>query len=270
MIDYSKNAAYYGKSVPLTKVFDSESIELFDIAELIWLMSIKPAVRNVKSYVKDRVRLEEIEVLSLHINSMPDTEGYYRLLKQIHSQIRYPCVVFLEYKNKYKVVAWSFVDSVSSVDHNILRSKYETSWIYDPPCSERTKKCVTQLAAILLDGEGCIKELYEQVCRIIGNCYPQYIGSRQHLSRLAYDLSGKKNHPVLNSVDCYKKYEVKNPNAKFEKKEYGSSYKYVYEYEDIWYSFLQDEQLKRVIENRRYRDMEDLVFSIDLKYEESY
>lgn len=269
MIDFSKNAAYYGKSVPLAKVFDSESIEHFGVDRCIWLLSIKPAVRNVESYVKDRVRLEEIEVLSLHINSKPDTEGYYRLLKQIHSQIRYPCVVFLEYKNKYKVVAWSFVDSVSSSDHNILRSKYETSWIYDPPSSEKTQKCVSELSTLLLDGEGCIKELYEQICRTIGNCYPQYIGSRQHLVRIVYDLCGKKNHPVLHGIDCDKRYEVKNSRARFEKKVYGSSYKYVYEHEDVWHALMQDEQLKRIIENRRYRDMEDMVFSIDSKYEES-
>lgn len=265
MIDLSNNPASYNKSIPIERLFSPEVIDEFQVEHTEWLMTIKPAVRSVTPYIDGRTRMEEIEVLKVRCNTLPDTKGYRYLLKEIHEKISYPCVVFFEYRNKYKISTWKFLDS-NRVDHNILKSSYISAWIREPPSSDMTEKCANAVREVLLYGEGNIRDLYNQICQLILNCAPQYIGSRAHIMRILDSLGGSK--ALEKSIDHTKWYEVKNPYEKYKKKVYGSSYRYAYEYEDVWYVLMQDEKTQTVIKNRRYRDMEDLVYQIDTKYEE--
>ena len=268
MLKLTDNPASIKKLIPAERLFDVDTISQYMISNVNWIMTIKPGIRNVSSFVDGRIRAEEIEVISLAVGSIPDKSGYLSLLSQIHGKIMYPCVVLLEYLNKYKIATWKFFDSDRKTSGVALKSPYVSAWIRDPTTSEKTEQCVKRISDLLLNGEGNIKTLYDQICSAILNCAPQYIGSRAHLSRLLYDLTGKKNHPIQNEIDSRKRYEVKKQYAKYQKKKYGSSYKYGYEYEDIWAAFMEDDQIQAIIKKRRYRDMEELVFQIDTKYEE--
>ena len=103
MIDFSNNAASLEKQIPIERLFDSETISAFSISEVKWKMSIKPELRNVTKYLNGRIRLEEIEVFEVKVNKIPEEGAYHILLKQIYSKIMYPCVVFFEFRNKYKI-----------------------------------------------------------------------------------------------------------------------------------------------------------------------
>lgn len=265
MIDLSNNPASCKKQIPLEKLFSPETIEEFQVEHAEWLMSIKPAVRSVIPYIEGRTRMEEIEVLRVRCNTLPDTKGYRYLLKEIHEKISYPCVVFFEYQNKYKISAWKFLDS-NRVNHNILKSSYVSSWIREPPSSDMTEKCANDIRQVLLYGEGNIKELYTKICQLILNCAPRFIGSRAHIMRILYSLGG--SNALEKTIDHTKRYEIKNPHERYKEKVYGSSYRYAYEYEDVWFALMQDEKMRTVIKKRRYRDIEDLVYQIDTKYEE--
>ena len=269
MLEFTDNAASIHKVIPLNKLFDDEIIKLYEIEEVVWHMSIKPGIRKVTQYIDENIRYEEIEVLTVKVNSIPDIGGYSALLRQIHKLIRYQCVVFFEYKDKFKISAWNFTDSVSITNHNIMQSPYISSWIRIPQVSQKTQKCYDDVMELLFNGEGCIKDLYQKICIAISYCFPSFIGSRTHLQRIVYDLTGIKNDPLIAEVESAKRYEVKNAKAKYQKREYGNSYKYVYEYEDIWAAFMKDERTKKVIEKRRYCNIDDLILTIDLKYEES-
>ena len=268
MIKLPDNPATINKTLLPKTLFDADTISSFGISEVNWIMSIKPDTRNVRSYISGRKRLEEIEVFRLKIERFPDKENCFNLFRQLHGKIMYPCVVFLDYRDKYKISTWNFVDTVSGNNGVVLRSPYVSAWIRDPATSANTKRCVDKVVDILLNGEGSIKKLYEQICNAVLNCEPRYLGSRTHLSKILYDLTGQKNHPIIAEIDSRKRYVVKDKNSRFQKNEYGSQYKYSYDYEDIWCVFMEDDGIRRVIENRRYRDMEDLVMEIDMKYEE--
>lgn len=270
MIDTSKNPAAVQKTIPKEKVFDSETIEQFQVSDITWLMSIKPGIRNVTPYFKDRTRMEEIEVLSLRINAPPETRGYLSLLSQLHSKIMYPCVVFLQYGEKYKIAAWKAIDSVNFSNREILKSAYVSAWIHDPPSSAKTDSCMKAVERLLLNGEGDIKELYDQVCNVILSCPAQFIGSKKHMLTILYDLCGKKNSSFIEKIGGTRRYSVKNRLDKYKKKEYDSSFVYVYEYEDIWYALMNDDYFRKLIEKRRYSSVEEMVFRIDEKYGDAY
>ena len=65
----------------------------------------------------------------------------------------------------------------------------------------------------------------------------------------------------------YKKHHLteRTVAAKYDKSKRTKSFTYSYDYEDIWYCFQKYEPSNKAIEGRRYRDIEDLVFSIDEK-----
>lgn len=269
MIDLSNNAASIQKRIPPKKLFDENTIEKYMISDVVWVMSIKPGIRNVDKEIDGRLRLEEIEAFIVRIQQIPDTGGFRDLLSQIHSKIMYPCVVFFEYKNKYKISAWKTIDSTrSSGNKEILTTHYLSAWIYEPSVSENATRCANAVKDLLLNGEGSIKALYDQICNAIMLCVPQYIGSREHLLKILYDLSGNKNDPIAAQIDHTKRHSVKNPNARYKKKEYGTAFQYAYEYEDIWFALMNDNKFRKIIESRRYRSIEDLILHIDLKYRE--
>lgn len=267
MIDLTGNPASISKPVSLGKVFHEDTIRDFQIESITWLMTIKPGIRPVVPYREGKTRLEEIEVLSIRANSLPDTPGYRYLLSQIHSKICYPCVVFFEYKDKYKISAWKFVDGERATQ-NVLKSSFVSAWIRSSPVSNKTEQCANSVQKLLLNGEGDIKELYDKLCHCILNCSPQYIGSHAHLIKILYALNGSYGQALANQVDCTKRYEIINPEEKYRKRKYGSAFRYCYEYEDIWYVLMNDEKARKTIEKRRYRDIEDLIFQIDSQYED--
>lgn len=269
MIDFSSNSAFCNKVLSADKLFSDDIIDEFGTDEVNWLMTIKPGIRNVEKYINDRVRMEEIEVFSIKVTYNPSVDSYVRVLKEICSKVVYPCIVFIIYGNKFKIAAWNFVDSVKAANINIMRSYYCTSWMYEPAASEKTEKCINEVSDILLNGEGSVKKLYDSLCMSIMRCSPQYIGSKAHLERIVYDLTGKKNNPIINGISTSVRHDIKGDRNRYKKREYSSTYKYTYDYEDIWFAFMNDEVIKKTIENRRYRDIEDLVLTIDSKYENS-
>ncbi len=267
MLNLAGNPASINKTIPLEKLFSADVISDFEIESASWIMTIKPKIRSVTPYIQGRTRLEEIEAISVRANSLPDTPGYRYLLSQIHAKIRYPCVVFFEYKDKYKISAWKFIDGEKK-NENVLKSSFVSAWIRTPPASNKTARCSNSVHEILLNGEGDIKDLYDQICHYILNCTPQYVGSRAHLKRILYALTGSRGETFIHHVDCSKRFVIENLDEKYKKRRYTSQYTYCYEYEDIWYAFMNDEKLKRIIEKRRYRDAEDMIFQIDTQYEE--
>ena len=270
MIDLSNNKASLDLNIPKYKFFDEETIKKYSISDIKWLMSIKPSIRNVEKHINGKIRMEEIEVFCFSICQMPDFGIELNVLKQIHSKVSYPCVIIIQYKNKYKISAWNFIDGTIAANHNILQSYYITSWIHEPIYSKQILENITAIQDLLRNGEGDIKELYDTICHHILVCCPKYLGSYTHLQRIVYDLTGNSNHPVLNEIDSIKRHSASNPKARYEKKEYSTTmYQYFYEYEEIWHAFMRDEQIKNIIEKRRYSDADEMITKIDLKYFEA-
>ena len=268
MKDFGNNPASINKKIPVERLFDTSTIEQCQITEVTWVMSIKPGIRNVEAYKQERVRMEEIEVLIVLIQELLEEACYRELLSQIHEKIQYPCVVYLVFKNKYNIATRYFIDPVRKTSGVVLRGAFISAWIRDPECSEKTKGCSDKVYDILMNGEGSIKDLYFQISSTISECTPNYIGSREHLRTIIYDITGRKPHPIEKDIDSAKRYILRNGKSKYEKKRKTNQYTYSYEYEDIWYAFMNDEQIKQVINKRHYRDIEDLIYSIDTRYSE--
>ena len=271
MVDFTKNPAFYNRIIPKEKLVDLGTMAYDQIWDITWIMSIKPGIRNVTSYVntRQRMRLEEIEVLWI-TGVMYESKDFLAVARSISKKILYPCVLIFGEENRYKFVTWSFLDSVKQPDKTISTSFYESTWIREPFDSDRTKRCAETVFHILLNGEGSIRELFQEICNSILACSPKYLGSRAHLQKIIYALTGKKSIPHLNSIERTLHHYVLNPKARYQKNIYSDNYRLFYEYEDVWHAFMNDEQLKNIIEKRRFRDMEDLVYCVDAQYETKY
>lgn len=268
MVDLSNNSASLDKQIPLEKLFDQETIENFDIINVAWKMSIKPGIRDVSAYISGNTRMEEIEVLEVHVNNIPDMGAYQPLFRQIHSKIMYPTIVFFVFKDKYKIAGYKATDSVQSANKQVLHSFFLSAWIHESAGSENAIRCANTVRELLLNGKGSIKQLYDDLCNAIIICAPQYIGSKRHLMNILFDMSGNKKDPMEEKIDKTKRYDVSNPNQRYKKREYYSTFKYFYEYEDIWHALLSDDKFRNIILNRRYSCPEDMIMSIDSKYTE--
>ena len=268
MVDFSENPAFYNRIIPKEKLLETDSDAFFQVEDVTWIMSIKPGIRNVTSYVntRQRMRMEEIEVLRI-TGELYASKDFLAVARSISKKILYPCVLIFGEENRYKFVTWSFLDSVKQPDKSIATSFYESTWIREPFCSERTKRCAETVFHILLHGEGSIRDLFQEICSSILACSPKFLGSRAHLQRILYALIGKKSSPVMNRIEGTLHHYILNPHQRYQKNVYSDNYRYFYEYEDVWHAFMNDEQLRGIIEKRRFRDMEDLVYCVDAQYE---
>lgn len=254
------------KALPIERFFDRDTIAQYQIAEVVFLLAVKPVPGKIEQSVFGRIRMEEIIVVSVRMDALPERTSYGKLLAQIHKKIKYPCVVFFRYENKYKISAWKFFEGVYQTECNILKSAYVSSWIREPPSSEETRKCIQEVTRLLLEGEGSIEDIYNRICQAILYCQPKFVTSKKHMESLLYDLSGKKHDPFLEKIDTTKHHPVFNPQDKHRKKTYSMGYTYYYEYEDVWHALMSDDTFRRIITGRRYENMEQLVYYIDNKY----
>lgn len=268
MVEFTENPAFYNRKIPKEKLVEMGTMAYDQIWDITWIMSIKPGIRNVTSYVsaRQRMRMEEIEVLRI-TGEMYASKDFLAVARSISKKILYPCVLIFGEENQYKFVTWSFLDSVKQPDKTISTSFYESTWIREPFYSERTKRCAETVFHTLLHGEGSIRNLFQEICSSILACSPKYLGSRAHLQRILYALIGKKSSPVINNIERTLHHYILNPHQRYQKNVYSIDYRYFYEYENVWHAFMSDEQMREIIEKRRFRDMEDLVYCVDAQYE---
>ena len=96
MIELSNNPASIDQKIPADRLFNTDAIEQYQISDVTWKMTIKPGIRNVSAFIQGRIRMEEIDVFVIQVHSIPEKQGYYGLLRQLHRKVMYPCVVFLQ------------------------------------------------------------------------------------------------------------------------------------------------------------------------------
>lgn len=269
MIDLSCSPAFVNKKIPINKMFTDEIIERYGVKSITWVMSIKPQILNVTPLLNEKYRIEEIEVFQVSITKLIDEGTYTELYKHIFAKVLYPCVLIIVYKNKYKFVACKFEAGKNDYNKNVLKSFYISSWIYDDLLTEKAAKCKDAISRMLLTREGSLQEIYLEICNTILQFQQRYIGSRNHIQRIVYSLAGNSGIPIIATIPSVKRYEAKAKKNKYQKTEYMSQFKYYYEYEDIWHTFMQDDRLNLIIKKRRYSDIEDLIFSIDSRYDDN-
>ncbi len=259
----------YNKPVPLEKIFKGENDETLNaVQSIMWHATLKPALVNVSAVKTDLIRYEEIQVFTVTLN---DPSMLYAIARSIYKMIKYPCLLVFCYQEKMIFSTCQFNVGKTDCENNILRGISFSHWVYPEQLSKGAQEMIEKINAAL-NSEKDLYSIYTELSHAVQ--FFQLSGiSKAHVDRLLRDLLGrghKSRDKIMQYCTPYKKYAVTDESraSRYDKLKRTSNHTYSYDREDIWYCLLKYEPAKKVIIGRRYRDIDDLILSIDMKNEE--
>lgn len=256
--------------IPLSKIFaDNDSEISMSVQSVQWRASLKPCLLDVKSVKSETIRYEEIQILYIELNN---TEYLYDIAHTICKFIKCPCLLIMHYEYKFLFGCCQFNAGKINYDNNILRAINFSHWIYPDLLSDGAKKLLDKINQAI-NTKSDLYDIYTQISHSIENFRLSGI-TRAHIDRLLCDMMGgvssKRRDEIMKYCSPYKKFSPtdKSLATKYNKSKRTSNYTYSYDREDVWYCLLNYEPTKKIIVGRRYRDIDDLIYSIDTKLEE--
>lgn len=258
------------KVIPIDKFFSDTNPEISSSVESIqWIASLKPSILGIQSIKNETIRYEEIQILDLVLNG---TEYLYDIARSIYKSIKYPCLLIFHYQNKLIFSSCQFKAGRIDYDDNILRTIHFSHWIYPDLLSDSATEFL-EIINQSIHTKGDLYEIYTQLSHAIENFSLSGI-TQNHVELILRDMLGscspKRRDTIMKYCSPYKKFTPTDASkaSKYDKtKRNPHFFKYSYDLEDVWYCLLNYEPTKKIIAGRRYRDIEDLIFSIDTKLE---
>ena len=253
--------------VPVSKFVEkNESNEdASSIKRIVWYASIKPDVSAVKASISENMRYEEIQLLEI---TLTGREFLYDAAKSVFAHIKYPCVIEFYMGDVICIGCCSFSPGKKDYTENVKKSLIFSHFLHRDILSPQAKNMIDRINIILTEEGQYIADMYSGICgALLG--YKLGGTSRAHVDRLIEDMIGKasssRKAEIRQYCIPYEFHQTIDGSGKYGNRRKYSNYTLVHDYEEIWYSFMKDPQISSIIEKRRYRDMEDLVFSIDSK-----
>lgn len=254
-------------SVPSNKLLKTAAT-ISAVESALWYASIKPQLVNVKPVKTDTIRYEEIQVFCLKITQ---TDNIYDIAREVFSNVKYPCLILMHYKNKFICAACQFSTGKTDYEKNVLKHIVFSHWIYPDDLSHAANIAMAKINCAF-QAETFLNEIYTQIVHAIESFSLSGI-TKAHVDRLLKDMLGKcspkRRDEILIYCTPYKKHFPTDNSlrTKYDRSKRTENYIYRYDVEDIWYSLRKYDATNKVIAGRRYRDVEDLIFSIDSKLE---
>lgn len=242
------------------------------VRSIRWCANLKPGFIGAKPVRTSEVVYEEIQVLQVEII---DTEQLFSAASVIYKKTKYPCILIMKFGEKYCIGACPFTVGKINSDKNIMKMQAFSHWIYPDLLSPGANKFISAVNQSM-EADDNLQSIYTRIYHAV-QMFQLKGTTKTHVNKLLYDLLGKSNcseskrNEILKYCTPYKKHMPTDGSlaAKFDSSKRTSSYIYRYDFEDIWYCLMQYTPTRKIIEIRRYRDIEDLVFSIDNKFEDS-
>lgn len=236
-----------------------------EVLSAVWFGTISPASANVSAYIDDTWAYEEIQLFRIVIDN---TDNLYDIARAIYRAVRYPCLLVIQYKEKYLLSGCKFELGKRDPERNILHTPAFSHWLHDSFYSHEAENFLRKIES-LLNTESSLKEMYQGVVGEIQMFALGGIGSKQYLVSIIKWLRGscslKYLDTVLSICTPYKKYSPRNGSiaAKYEKSRATKQYTYSYDAEDVWYFLMMNEETRRIIETRKYRNLEEIIYRME-------
>lgn len=246
--------------IPMEKYFNVSSEYLSHIKSIRWIGSIKPAIMQVEAVVNDELRYEEIQIILIE----SDTTRYvYELAKDVFREIKYPLVLIVKCGEKETIGVCPFEKGKRDSDKNILKRMIFSHWMTVDYMSEKSSKMVTSINERIRN-KGNLYDMYMDIKAIVTSNRMSGT-SKAHCYRIIEDLVGKISKAKKDAIlaDC-EPYEYHTVLKKFSGRR-TRNYMLIYDYELFWQCLMKNANTRKVIEKRRYRDVEDMFYSIDSK-----
>ena len=250
------------KEISKDKIFNVDSEFYDDVVSVIWSGVIKPGIMDVQPTVTEVKRYEEIQFFDIELNSR---DYLHDIARAFYSAIKYPCVVEFHIDDATILGTCEFKPGKLDDSNNTNKIIYFSHFLHEEILSPKAEYMINAINEQVNDPNGSIGDIYNKICEAVMN-YSLSGTSKSHVERLIREMV-RKGSIVISSVmkgcPIYECYHVISGN-KFTGKR-NSQKSCIYDYEEIWYYFMKNPKLKEVIEYKRYRDIEDLIYSIDSK-----
>lgn len=257
-------------NIPLEKFFVGAPSIRSSVIAVHWRASIKPMLTGTAAVNRGNIRYEEIQILSVELK---DSDNLFAILHGIYKQIKYPCLVDVQYKDKFLISTCQFRAGKVDRDDNIIYCINCSHWIHPDLLSTGAVQMIDEINSALAQ-QGDLRSIYTEMVHAVQR-FRLNGTTRAHIDRLLFDMIGKtsptERDEIMKYCTPYRKHAPINSSraAKYNKAKRRSAFTYSYDYEDVWYCLLKFEQTKKVVLGRRYRDIQELVFQIDTKWLES-
>lgn len=259
------NQCVFDINIPKDKIFNFTQNDIDKEVESIILHAcIKPSLANVFISRDENRVFEEIH---LYIVTVRTPNNLYGIAKELYRAVKYPCITIFKYKSKCTIGLCPFNIGKIDNDKNILGKMIFSHWIYPDQLSSKASDVIKDINSIF-ENQQDLQQIY--MC-IYNRILTFRIGglAKSQVSVLLYDMTGKKSMShLLDNCTPYQKYYLteNSKRALYDKNYRSNSYKFVYDTEDLWYSFQNRDETKAVIEGRNYKNIDELIFSIKRKY----
>lgn len=246
--------------IPKSKIDFSENV-VDDILDVKWIGTIKPCIMGVEPVVAEDKRFEEIQIMSVNITTV---ENIYEIGKCIFKSVKYPVILKVCYEEKYLIGVCIFKPGKIDSNENVLSKIQYSHWIHEDLMSKNASKLLDVISETLKE-ESNLYDIYKTIEQAIV-AFKISGTNKAHINRLLNHMLGAKYDfdEIMKYATPVKIYGKVGSHYSSKR---TTSFTYCYDYEELWYCFMKNERTARVITNRRYRDIEDLIFSINERLE---
>ena len=248
--------------IPVDKI-PSEKREVMEtVKEINWYATISPKQTGIIAVSSGATIYEEVQFFQVELES---TQFIFEIVREICKTIPYPCVFVFKYRDRYTLSSCLFRTSQKDGGKNKVIEPTFSHWLHEDCLSPGAEKLIAQINNALSSSKD-LKTLHSQITFAI-QCYPLSGISRAKSHRLIGFLVNKPSkrqcEELLQPCCVYVKYFPTNGtlSARYDKTARTHNYEYRYDTEEIWYCLMQNEATRNAIERRRFRDMEDLLFT---------
>ncbi|MCD7771666.1 MAG: DUF4391 domain-containing protein [Oscillospiraceae bacterium] len=234
------------------------------VEQLAWIASIKPCLGDTIPVHSGNARYEELQVFHVVINNYQEL---YAIFDALYKAIRYQCLLIIQYKDRYIISACRFSPGKVNYDANVNRAKVFSHWIFPDNLSTGASKLIERINNAIAN-EGDLQIMYNSIFDAVRDFSIGGV-SRPHVVRLVTHMIGGKKVEDSFWEKCtpYKLHYLDGNGKAAQYKQRTKQFKYVFDTEDLWHAFLSDEKIKATINARRYRDIDELIQTIDERYD---
>lgn len=253
-------------NVPLSKFMSPDSDIGQSVESIQWCASVKPEFTGITAVNSDIIRYDELQIFLINL---VNTDFLFEVARKIYKKVKYPCLLILKYQDKFLVSTCQFDAGKVDRDNNLLHAVNFSHWIHADLLSPGASRMICEINESLNE-KSDLYHIYLKMTYAIQN-FRLGGTTKAHVDRLLYDIRGRtsatKRDAIMKYCTPYKKHAPLDASraTKYDKAKRTADYTYSYDYEDIWYCLMCCKETQEVIKKRKYRDIEDLVYSIDSK-----
>ena len=255
------------KEIPLEKIFTNNNKG--NRKQLLWYATIKSEVFPVRKVNTEEKRYEEIQFLELYVDS---AENLYGLVTPIFKKIKYHCVIVVNNGDKSIVSICNYKPGKRDYSLNTHRRIEFSHWIHEDLLSSPATQFIENINRAI-DSADSLEEMYGLIRNAV-TAFPLSGTTKRYIEKILTYFTGGKINYNFNEIMSYcspRRFSVPmNPSkaAKYNKNMRYYPNVYSYDYEDVWYCLMKYDFTARIIKKQRYRDINDLIYCLNEKWED--